>query len=132
VPLALQVSTPLPEHCVEPGLHEPLHWPLVHTLEQAVAVPQPPLALQTETLLPWHSVWLGAQTPWHVPPTHVCFVQALVGPQVPLGEHVCVPFVVALHCTAPGAHARHAPFQQTGVAPAHVVWFCQVPVASHC
>ncbi len=33
------------------------------------------------------------------------------------------------HWTAPGAHCVQAPFQQMGVAPAQVVWFCQLPVA---
>jgi hypothetical protein len=43
-----------------------------------------------------------------------------------------VPSLVAVHCVAPGEHATHAPFQQMGVAPAHVVWFIHWPEALHC
>jgi hypothetical protein len=95
-----------------------------------VAVPHPPFASQTERLLPWHSVWLGAQMPLQAPLTHVWLVHASVGPHVPLGVHVCTP-LLTVHCAAPGAHATHAPFQQTGVAPAHVVWLCHWPEALH-
>jgi hypothetical protein len=39
-PLAVQVSTPLPEHVVWPGAHTPVHTPLMHVwLLQAAAVP---------------------------------------------------------------------------------------------
>jgi hypothetical protein len=37
-----------------------------------------------------------------------------------------------VHCTAPGEHAAQAPFQQTGVAPAQVIWFSHAPDELHC
>jgi hypothetical protein len=30
VPAALHVCTPLPEHCVAPGAHTPVHDPITH------------------------------------------------------------------------------------------------------
>jgi hypothetical protein len=30
-PVELHVWTPLPEHCVAPGVQTPEHWPLMHT-----------------------------------------------------------------------------------------------------
>ncbi len=47
-PLPLHVSTPLPEHCVEPGAQTPTHIPATHawfaqTPQLAVRPPQPSL-----------------------------------------------------------------------------------------
>jgi hypothetical protein len=64
------------------------------------------------------------------PPTQVCAVQVVIGPHVPPALQVWVP-LLAVHCAAPGEHWAHAPFQQTGVVPAQVVWFCQLPDESH-
>lgn len=94
----------------------------------AEGVPQAPLAVHVATLLPWHSVWAGAQTPVQTPPTQVWFTQATAAPHVPAALQVWTPLFE--HCVAPGAHWVHAPFQHTGVAPEHVVWFCQWPVPS--
>jgi hypothetical protein len=56
-PLALQVSTPLPEHCTWPGAQTPVQAPAAHAwLAHATAVPQAPLALQVSTPLPEHCV----------------------------------------------------------------------------
>lgn len=81
--------------------------------------------------MPWQFVWVGAQTPEQTPPTHVWFVHATVDPQVPVVSHFCVPLSV-VHCTAPGEHSTHAPFQQTAVVPEHVVWFSHLPELLHC
>jgi hypothetical protein len=37
--LDAQVCTPLPEHCVAPGVHTPVQAPLAHTYWQAFAAP---------------------------------------------------------------------------------------------
>jgi hypothetical protein len=64
VPLAPHVCTPLPEHWVAPGVHEPEHAPLTQAeLEQAAAVPHCPEASQVSTPLPEHRAVPGAQTP---------------------------------------------------------------------
>jgi hypothetical protein len=53
VPLALQVSTPLPEHVVWLGAHTPVQAPLMHVwFVQAVAVPHAPAAVHPWTPLP--------------------------------------------------------------------------------
>jgi hypothetical protein len=130
-PVASHVSTPLAEHWVAPGMHVPLHRPAVQVPMHALAVPHWPLALQACTPLPWHVVWLGAQTPVQTPPAHVWLVHATVGPHAPAAVHVWAPTLVG-HWTAPGEHSTHTPFQQTGVAPAHMVWSCHWPDTSHC
>ena len=57
VPLAVHVSTPLPEHVVCPGAHTPVHAPLMHVwLVHAVAVPQAPATVHPCTPLPEHVV----------------------------------------------------------------------------
>jgi hypothetical protein len=44
-PDALQVCTPLPEHCMAPGEHTPVHEPLAHAwFEQVVPFCQVPVA----------------------------------------------------------------------------------------
>jgi hypothetical protein len=46
-PAAVQVCTPLPEHCVAPGAHTPVHVPLTHVwLVHAVPTVHVPVALQ--------------------------------------------------------------------------------------
>jgi hypothetical protein len=57
VPLALHVSTPLPEHCVAPGVHDPVHAPLTHAwFVQALAFCQVPVALHVCGCWPLHCV----------------------------------------------------------------------------
>ena len=57
VPPELQVSTPLPEHCVAPGLHDPLHAPETHAESlHATGEPQVPFEVQVWTPLPSHCV----------------------------------------------------------------------------
>jgi hypothetical protein len=92
-----------------------------------VAAPHVPVAVQAETPFAWHSVWPGAHVPVQTPPTHVWFTQATGAPHTPLSVQVCTPLFE--HWIAPGAQTVHAPFQHTGVDPAHVVWLCQLPAA---
>jgi hypothetical protein len=112
-------------------VHVPLHRPDVHVPVHGDAIPHWPVWSQVCTPLPWHVVWVGAQTPVQTPPTHVWFSHATVDPHVPVAPHFSVPLVV-VHCTAPGEHSTHAPFQQMAVVPAHVVWFCHMPDVLHC
>jgi hypothetical protein len=70
-PLEPQVSTPLFEHVVVPGVHTPPQAagePATHTYVHAVGVPHWPLALHDSTsVLSAHCVLLGVQTPVHAP-----------------------------------------------------------------
>jgi hypothetical protein len=60
----------LPEHCVDPGTHTPVHEPLTHAdATHAVVEPHWPLELQTWVLFPWHRLAPGVQTPVHIPLT---------------------------------------------------------------
>lgn len=71
-PLALQVSTPSPEHCVAPGTHA-AHAPLTQAgvdPEQADAVPHSPVASHDCTPLPEHCVAPGLHWPPHAPMLH--------------------------------------------------------------
>jgi hypothetical protein len=69
-PLPLHVCTPLPKHCVAPGVHTPVHAPDTHAEDtQALALPHCPDELHVSTLLPLHRAAPGAQTPVHVPLT---------------------------------------------------------------
>jgi hypothetical protein len=44
-PFEPQICTPLPEHCVAPGVHTPVHAPLTHAwFEQVVPFCQVPVA----------------------------------------------------------------------------------------
>ena len=72
-PLALQVSTPLPEHVVWLGAHTPVQAPLTHVwLLQAVPVVHVPAELHVSGwLAPEQLTWPGAHTPEHAPLTHV-------------------------------------------------------------
>jgi hypothetical protein len=70
-PLALQVSTPLPEHCVAPGVHEPVHVPMLQTAGQTVPVAcQFPFMSQVCGCCPLHCIAPGAHVPLHVPAVH--------------------------------------------------------------
>ena len=70
-PLLEQVCTPLPEHCVAPGVHTPEHAPLTHTYVQATGLPQVPPLEHVCTPLPEHWVAPGVQEPAHVPELQV-------------------------------------------------------------
>jgi hypothetical protein len=59
-----QVWTPLPEHWVEPGAHEPVHWPLLQrVLAHALVAPKLPVAVQVWTPPETHWVAPGVQVP---------------------------------------------------------------------
>jgi hypothetical protein len=54
-PLALHVSTALPEHCTAPGAHTPVQAPFTHAwFVHATALLHAPLALHVSTALPEH------------------------------------------------------------------------------
>jgi hypothetical protein len=137
IPVALHVSTPLPEHCSAPGLQDPAHCPptppsvgLLQMPEHFEGVPHVPIAPHVSTLLPWQVVWFGAQTPAHAPPVQVWLTHVLGAPHVPSSAQTSTPLVELEHCTAPAAQATHMPFAHTGVSPEHMVWFCQAPLLS--
>ena len=89
VPLALQVWTPLPEHCFAPGTHTPVQAPLTHAeATHVVAVPQAPLFEQVCTPLLEHEVAPGAHTPVHAPPTQALFEHGVTPVQVPDASQV--------------------------------------------
>jgi hypothetical protein len=102
-PPASQVWTPLPEHCLPPGLHEPEHTPLTQVeLEQAAGVPHCPVMSHVCTALAdaAHCTALGVHTPWHAPLTHAWLLQAAGALQAPVALQVCTP--LPEHWTAPG------------------------------
>jgi hypothetical protein len=69
-PVAEHVWTPLPEHCVAPGTHTPMHAPVTQAdATHEEAAPHWPLELQVSTPLPEQRVVPGAHTPEHSPPT---------------------------------------------------------------
>jgi hypothetical protein len=98
VPLAVQVSTELPEHCVSPGEHTPVQAPPRHVwLIQAEGGPKVPPAVQVSTELPEQVVCPGEQLPEHAPAEQVESMHGTAAPQLPLvGSHVCTP--LPLHC----------------------------------
>jgi hypothetical protein len=70
-PFAPQVCTPLPEHCVAPGVHEPEQAPPTHAwLLHAEAAPQAPVLSHVCTPLPEHCVVPGAHEPVQEPLMH--------------------------------------------------------------
>jgi hypothetical protein len=128
-PVPLHVSTPLPEHCVVVGVHDPVHAPMTHAeLEHATGMPHAP-PLHVSTPLPPHCVWPGAHMPVQAPLTHVWLVHATGVPHDPVALHVSALLLV--HCVVAGVHATQVLFQHTAVVPEQVVWVCHVPVALH-
>jgi hypothetical protein len=75
-----------------------------------------------------HTVVVGAHEPVQPPSMHAWLVQGVAVPQVPVPSQVCTPFDE--HWEAPGVHASHAPFTQTGVPPVQAVGLPQLPVGS--
>ena len=68
VPRIEQVSTPLPEHCVAPGVQEPAHDPLLHTNGHALPVfCQVPVEPHVCGCWPLHCVAPGVHNPVHEP-----------------------------------------------------------------
>jgi hypothetical protein len=119
----LHVSTPLPEHCVAPAVHEAVHCPFVHTgVPPEHAEPlfcQVPVESHVCGCCPLHWVELGEHTPVHVAVAalHAYGHVAPVFCQVPVASHVCG--CSPLHCVAPWAHPpTHAPPEH--VCPVHV------------
>jgi hypothetical protein len=75
-PLELHVCTALPEHCTDPGLHDPEHAPATQAeLAQLAAEPQLHVGSHVCTPFPEHCVSPGVHDPVHDPFTHARFVQ---------------------------------------------------------
>ena len=113
-PLAVQVWTPLPEHCVWPGAHEPVQAPPTQVwFEQAAPEVQVPVELHVcGWLLPEQLTSPGPHVPEHAPPRQVWWLHATAVPQVPFDAHVCTP--LPEHCVAPGVHTPvQAPLAHT-------------------
>ena len=71
----LHVCTLLPEHCVVPAVHVPVHTPLTHVCPlQLTAVPHGPAELHVCTPLPEHWTAPGVHTPVQAPLTHAWLV----------------------------------------------------------
>jgi hypothetical protein len=65
------VRTPLPEHCVVPGVQTPMQAPAEQAaFVQGCAAAQVPVASQVCTASPEQRVAPGLHTPVHVPVTH--------------------------------------------------------------
>jgi hypothetical protein len=133
-PLEPQVTTPLPEHVVVPGLHVPVHCPIPVGPEQmeghALGVPQVPFAVHCATPLPTQVVCPGAHSPVHDVPTHVWFVHGVVGSHAPASlQSAWAP--VPTHSVVLGVHATHVLFRHTEFVPVQVVCVTQLPVPSH-
>jgi hypothetical protein len=62
--------TPLPEHCIAPGVHDPVHPPETQLWLQVTAVPKVPVSPHVWTPLPEHCVPPGAHTPVQAPMAH--------------------------------------------------------------
>jgi hypothetical protein len=71
MPVASQTRTPLPEHCVVPGVHWPVQTPATHAeLLHVCAVDHVPVTSQVWTALPEQRTAAGVQDPVHAPSTH--------------------------------------------------------------
>jgi hypothetical protein len=105
LPVASQVWTPAPEHCVVPGTQTPVHLPATQAVPaHAMPAPQAPLAVHVSTLLPCgeHCVVPGAHEPVQAPATHASSPQSMAMPQMPVDPQTSTP--LPSHCAAPGAH----------------------------
>jgi hypothetical protein len=70
VAVTSHVSVELPEHCVDPGVHEPEHAFDAQLWPHAAGDPQVPTLPQVWMLLPEHRVALGTHTPVQLPAVH--------------------------------------------------------------
>jgi hypothetical protein len=100
-PVASQVRTALPEHCVEEGTQTPVHAPPTHAeLVQGWGGDHVPVVSQVWTPLLEQRVVPGVHDPVHAPSTHA-YGHALAVPHVPFAVHVSRP--VPEHCVSKGA-----------------------------
>jgi hypothetical protein len=109
----------LPEHCVVPGLHDPVHTPDTHVeFVHGDALPNVPFGEHVSTPLLLQVVSPGAQLPTQAPPMQVAPEHPAGVPHVPSAAHTSTLF--PRHCFEPGEHATHVLFRQLGVSPEHV------------
>lgn len=135
MPVPSQVCTAaLPEHCVAPGVHDPVQEPPEHAaLLQATGAPHAPVPLHVSTPLPLHIVAPGEHDPVHEPPTHAVFTQVDGAPHVPVELHVDTPLTLppsapVPHSVAPG---EQTPWQEAvPTGPTHA-WFVQGAAVPH-
>jgi hypothetical protein len=124
-PPEVHVSTPLPEHCVAPGVHDPAHDPLLQTYWHAdPELCHVPVESQVWGCRPLHWEAPGVQLPLQVPvaPLHRYGQLAPLACQLPVVSQTwgCSP----LHSLAPGVQLPvHAPFMHA--------WLLQVAALPH-
>ena len=91
MPVPSQVSTPLFEHTVVVGVHDPTHAPFTQAWsEQATVLLHWPSDPHVWTPFPEHFVAPGTHTPLQAPLTHP-YWQGLGAPHDPAAEHVSTP-----------------------------------------
>jgi hypothetical protein len=139
MPLLLQVCTAaFPEHCVAPGVQDPVHTPAEHTeLLQATGDPHMPVALHVSTLFAAvieHRVAPGEHDPVQAPPTHAELTHVDGAPQFPVESHVETPLTEppsapVAHSVAPGEHTPWQEAVPTGPTHAWLVHAAAVPHA---
>jgi hypothetical protein len=89
--MSLHVSTPLPEHCVEPGEHTPVQLPVTQAFVQVWFPPQAPVASQVCAtfvgLVGSQRLLAGTQVPVQVPgPEHTKGQGVPVSCQLPVAS----------------------------------------------
>jgi hypothetical protein len=115
-PVLSQVCTALPEHCVLPGAHVPLHAFPVHTYGQLEAAPHWPVLSQVSTPLPAQRVAPAAQEPVQAPEAQVWLVHVVPTTCVTRSTPHVATWVASLQTSAPGvcpvqrgSMGRHVP-----------------------
>jgi hypothetical protein len=102
IPSDPHVWTPLPEHCVCPAAHGPVHCPPAQAaLGQSAASPQLPALSHVWTPVPEHCVAPGSHAPEQAPAVHPWFAHGTALPQVPFALQVWTPLL--RHWVALGA-----------------------------
>ena len=128
-PVPSQTCTPLPEHCVAPGVHTPVQAPAAQAYWHEVTAPHAPLVVHDCTPAPEHLVTPGAHEPAQTPDTHAELMQRTGSPQVLPEPQVCTP--LPEHCVAPGVHEPlHTPAVQLAIGHGAAA-VPQLPVVSH-
>jgi hypothetical protein len=105
VPVASQVSTPLPEHWVVEGTQPPVHAPATQLvpMHKERLLPKWPVASHVSTLFRVHCFVAGAHVPTHTPVTQAWLPQSMGEPHVPEDAHTST--ALPEHRTAPAVHS---------------------------
>jgi hypothetical protein len=129
----LQVSTPLFEHVLALGAHEPTHTPVTQVWpEHATAPPYWPSDPQVWTPLPEHFAVPGMQTPPQAPLTQA-YWHPVAAPHAPVESQIWTPFAkppspTAPHCVLPGAQT---PWHDAVVPVVTHAWLLQATALPH-